>query len=104
MTLDEIDSICYDLSNYNCELIIRFFKSEYRKMQSDVLKLKTNKPISKRSAPLASLGKFNHWLTGVVDEETAIQYENKMNELTLAINEQHTSEAETTTFVRKSSS
>lgn len=102
ITLDEIDDVCHLLTNYNCKIVLRFFKSEYQKMQADVQKLNTNRLISKRSAPLKFMGSFSHWLTGVVDEETAIQYENKINELTMAINERHTIEANKTTLIRKS--
>lgn len=80
----------------------KFFKAEYRKMLSDVQKLNTQGKISKRSAPLAWLGRFNHWLTGVVDEDTATAYENKINEMTMAINERHTMESNQTTLIRKS--
>lgn len=101
-TLHEVDSICHRLNDYNCRVISRHFKSEYAKMLSDVQKLNTHERISKRSAPLAFLGKFNHWLTGTVDEETATAYENKINEMAMAINERHTMESNQTTLIRKS--
>lgn len=101
VTLKEVEKLCESLLEYNCRTIVKFFKSEYRKMQADVEKLITDRKISKRSAPLKFLGRVNHYLTGVVDEDTAVQYENRINELAMSINERQTLAANQTTFIRK---
>lgn len=102
LTLNQMELICEKLSDHNCGVVTKFFNSEYQRMQYDMDLLDINKKISKREAPLAFIGKLDHDLFGLVDEESAKSYENKINELILSINEQHTLDANQTTFVKKS--
>lgn len=101
-TIDTMQEVCNLFHNDNCVMIIKFFNSEYKKMKTDVDNLYMHKAISKREAPLSSVGRGLHNLFGVVDEETAIRYENKINELVASIDERHTIEANQTTLIRKS--
>lgn len=100
-TLEQADKICHKTFSTDCQIVVGFFKSQYENMKLDVQNLNTNRRLSKRSV-FPTWGKINHWLTGVVDEDTAKEYENKINELTMAINERHTLESNKTTIIRKS--
>lgn len=99
--LGYLESTCNKLGDQNCGSILGFFNSEYEKMKRDIDRFDMNKAVSKRGAPLAFMGTFNHYLTGVVDEATANEYEKKINELIKSVNERNTLESNKTTFIKK---
>lgn len=102
LCIDKIENMCAQMGDGNCEIIIKHFRSEYDRMEFDVKKIGLEINRAKRGAPLAFVGKINHWITGIVDEETGEKYENKINEIAAATNEHVTIIKEQTTLIKKS--
>lgn len=99
--IDKIETLCVMLEDENCKIITNYFKKEYENMGHDVNKLNEKIKRKKRDAPLRSVGRFNHWLFGVIDEETGQKYENKINDIISTVNEHFTMQNEQTTLVKK---
>lgn len=99
--IDKIQSLCMILEDDNCKTITGYFKKEYEGMGHDVYKLNEGMKRSKREAPLRSVGRFNHWLFGVIDEETGEKYEEKINNIVSTVNDHYTLQNEQTTLIKK---
>lgn len=102
LCIDKIKTMCSRINDENCETIAKHFKNEYDKMESDVKKIGLEINRSRRGAPLAMVGTFYHWITGIVDEETGKKYEDKINEIAVQTNEHFTLQKEQTTLIKKS--
>lgn len=100
--IKRIEIICSKIEDVNCIAIAKFLQKEYREMQSDLSRFRQKSKRARRDAPLKFVGTFYHWLTGMIDEDTGKLYENKINELVLAINEHNTLESKQTTIIKKS--
>lgn len=99
--IGKINGICNKINDENCKTITNYFKKEYEKMSGDMANIRMEPRRSKRDAPLAFVGRINHWITGVVDEETEKKYKEKINELTSTLNDQVDIQNEQTTLIKK---
>lgn len=99
--IDKIRSLCMTLEDENCKIITNYFKKEYENMGNDVYRLNEKMKRGKRDAPLRSVGRFNHWLFGVIDEETGEKYEEKINNIVSTVNDHFTLQNEQTTLIKK---
>lgn len=99
--IDKIQSLCVILEDENCKIITNYFIREYENMGYELDKLNGKGKRGKREAPLRSVGKFNHWLFGVIDEETGQKYEEKINNIVSTVNEHFTLQSEQTTLIKK---
>lgn len=87
--IQEIDKVCWDLKNrnvsyYGCDVILEELQTHLGFMKGDEAVIdsyqqKKDKKRAKRYIQL--LGTFLHWANGVMDAETALAYDEKINEL-----------------------
>lgn len=101
--IDKMEVICNQLKeNHNCNILRSHLSREYLKMQNDNLNLDQN-PQSKftRSAPLPIVGKITNVLFGIMDEESAENYNLKLNEISSRVNEHNDFISEQTTIIKK---
>lgn len=101
--IGKIEYICNNLSeNENCKILTNHLAREYEKMQKDVLKVEASKSLKlRRNAPLPIIGKISNVLFGIMDEESAVKYETKLNNLTLSVNEHNDILSEQVTIIKK---
>lgn len=98
--ISKIEYLCNNLAeNENCKILTNHLSKEYEKMQKDVRKISANK--SRRNAPLPIVGKISNVLFGIMDEESAMKYDAKLNNLTLRVNEHNDILSEQVTIIKK---
>lgn len=97
--ISKMKTICNQLTEHeNCNILTKQLETEYNKMLYE----KTNIRRSRRSAPLPSVGKILNVVFGVMDEEEAKLYEEKINEMVRETNRHNDILNEQTTIIMKS--
>lgn len=100
--IKRMDLICLKLSEKeNCKMLTSHLKNEYTKMTNEMQTINPSKKLRKRAAPLPIVGKLTNVLFGIMDEESAQKYDEKINELVLEVNDHNNFLEEQTTIIKK---
>lgn len=99
--IDKLEGLCSWMRPSNCGLIIQTLRTHLDHMKNDEMDINSFKITKRSKRAIDSVGRFLHWAFGVLDIDSAHEYNEKINELQNATERIHSTQNEQLLIIRE---